>query len=242
MRPVAAAGIGSRVEGVHAVRAALAAGRVRKLIVEHRRREAFGAVPGAVEVSLVDDVRVLAETSAPQGAVAECEPIPTRDLSTLAAADSPALLVLDHVEDPHNLGAAARSALAAGATGLVVPSRRSAPFGAAAFKAAAGALECLPVSIVKSVADAVARLEGHGVWTVGLDAGADESLFGCELFTEPCAVIIGAEGRGLSRLARDRVSKVVQIPMAPGVESLNASVSAALAMYEVMRVRVSKPS
>ena len=106
-----------------------------------------------------------------------------------------------------------------------------------AFKAAAGALEHLPVAIVNSVADAVARLEELAVWTVGLDAGAEESVFECPLFSEAVAVVIGGEGGGLSRLVRDRVSKLVRIPMAPGVESLNASVSAALAMFEVTRVR-----
>ncbi|MDH3607086.1 MAG: 23S rRNA (guanosine(2251)-2'-O)-methyltransferase RlmB, partial [Acidimicrobiia bacterium] len=125
------------------------------------------------------------------------------------------------------------------ATGMVVAGKRAAPFGAAAFKAAAGALEQLPVAIVNSVGDAVARLERLSVWTVGLDVDADESLFGCQLFSEPVAVVMGAEGGGLSRLVRDRVSKVVHIPMAPGVESLNVSVSAALALFEVARVRLS---
>ncbi|MBT8247499.1 MAG: RNA methyltransferase [Acidimicrobiia bacterium] len=236
---MAPAGIGSRVEGVHAVAAALAAGRVRRLTVERgRSRDALGGVPAGIEVVEVDDVRPLAETTAPQGVVADCEPIKPHPLRALVAnAHRPSLVVLDHVEDPHNLGAVARSALAASATGLVVAARRSAPFGAAAFKAAAGALEQLPVSIVNSVADTVARLEELRVWTVGLDTDAEESLFGCQLFTEPVAVVIGGEGRGMSHLVRERVSKLVHIPMAEGVESLNASISAALAMYEVKRVR-----
>jgi 23S rRNA (guanosine2251-2'-O)-methyltransferase len=191
-----------------------------------------------IEVVEVEDVRPLAETTAPQGVVAECEPIRPHDLKALVArAQRPSLVVLDHVEDPHNLGAVARSALAASATGLVVAVRRAAPFGAAAFKAAAGALEHLPVSIVNSVADAVTRLEKLNVWTVGLDASAEESLFECQLFTEPVAVVIGGEGGGMSHLVRERVSKLVRIPMADGVESLNASISAALAMYEVKRMR-----
>ena len=124
-------------------------------------------------------------------------------------------------------------------SGLVVAARRSAPFGAAAFKAAAGALERLPVAVVNSVGDAVARLEELAVWTVGLDAGADESLFDLPLLSEPVAIVIGAEGAGLGRLVRDRVSKVVHIPMAPGMDSLNVSVSSALALFEVARVRAS---
>lgn len=234
---MARAGIGNRVEGLHAVAAALAAGRVRHLTVE-RKRDLSSLGDVSVPVSEVDDVRPLAETTAPQGVIADCEPILPVGLKELVASSaSPAIIVLDHVGDPHNLGAVARSARAASATGLVVAARRAAPFGAAAFKAAAGALESLPVCIVNSVADAVTRLEQLGVWTVGLDAGAPEPLFGCELLTEPCAVVIGGEGTGLSRLVGERVSKRVHIPMAAGVESLNASVSAALAMYEVMRVR-----
>ncbi len=236
---MAPAGIGNRVEGIHAVAAALAAGRVRRLTVERGRN--LGSLldlASGVPISEVGDVRGLSETTAPQGVVADCEPIQPHGLKALVArAQRSSLVVLDHVEDPHNLGAVARSALAASATGLVVAARRAAPFGAAAFKAAAGALEQLPVAIVNSVADAVSRLEELGVWTVGLDAAADESLFGCPLFSEPVAVVIGGEGGGLSHLVRERVSKLVHIPMADGVESLNASVSAALAMYEVRRMR-----
>lgn len=234
-------GIGSKVEGVHAVAAALAAGRVDRLTVERRRREALSPVlehASGVPISEVDDLTGVADTLAPQGIVAYCRAIPARSLDQLVdETDRPALVVLDHVEDPHNLGAVARSALAAGASGMVVAARRSAPLGATAFKAAVGALEHLPVSVVNSVPDAIARLEDRGVWTVGLDSAADESLFGCPLLEEPVAIVLGGEGSGLSRLAAKRVSKLVAIPMAPGVESLNVSVAAALALYEVSRVR-----
>jgi 23S rRNA (guanosine2251-2'-O)-methyltransferase len=239
---VAPAGIGNRVEGVHAVAAALAAGRVKSLTVERGRQFDWLDDAAGIPVREVDDVRPLAETTAPQGVIADCQPIILHSLKALVArAQRSSLVVLDHVEDPHNLGAVARSALAASATGMVVASRRSAPFGAATFKAAAGALELLPVSVVNSVADAVNRLESLGVWTVGLDAGAEDSLFECPLFTEPVAVVIGGESQGLGRLVGERVSKLVHIPMEAGVESLNASVSAALAMYEVKRTRAETP-
>ena len=236
---MAPAGIGTRVEGVHAVTAALAAGRVRRLTIERGRSfDSLLAAAAGIPVTEVPDVRSLSETTAPQGVIADCEPINPHPLKALVArAQRPSLVVLDHVEDPHNLGAVVRSAVAASATGLVVAARRAAPFGAAAFKAAAGALEVLPVTVVNSVADAITRLEELSVWTVGLDADAEESVFGCPLFTEPVAVVIGGEGGGLSHLVRERVSKLVHIPMAEGVESLNASVSAALAMYEVKRMR-----
>jgi 23S rRNA (guanosine2251-2'-O)-methyltransferase len=242
---MAPAGYGGSVEGVHAVAAALAAGRVLELTVERRRMDrppmdalvesarAIGAT-----VTPVDDVRPLSVTTAPQGVVASCRPIQSLTVGDLVDQQSPAsLLVLDHIEDPHNLGAIVRSAVAAGIPRLVVSSRRGAPLGGAAFKAAAGALEHCSVAVVStSVADVVRSLSAMGVWTVGLDAVGDRSLFGLELFTEPCAIVVGAE-TGLHRLVRERVDVVASIPMAVGAESLNASVAAALACFELFRVR-----
>jgi 23S rRNA (guanosine2251-2'-O)-methyltransferase len=236
---MAPAGYGGSVEGVHAVAAAIAAGRVEKLFVERGRRDRLEGIISAVDdsmINLVDEVRSLAETDAPQGVVARCRPIRPVALDTLAG-ESAAVLVLDHVEDPHNVGAAARSARAAGMTGLVVASRRAAPLSAAAFKAAAGALEHLPVAVVGSIPEALSRLKGDGLWIVGLDMGGDQSLFDLDLLTEPLAVVIGAEGSGLAELTRKRCHVLASIPMARSAESLNASVSAALASFEIMRVR-----
>lgn len=236
---MAPAGYGSRVEGVHAVAAALAAGRVRKLYVERGRRDRLHDLLADVNddlVRFVDDVRSLADTDAPQGVVADCRRIDPVTLEELATGE-PAILVLDHVEDPHNVGAAARSARAAGITAMLVSARRAAPLSAAAFKAAAGALETLPVSIVNSIPEALSRLKANDVWIVGLDASGDQSLFGLDLLTEPVAVVVGSEGSGLAELTRKRCDLVARIPMAEGTESLNASVSAALASFEIMRVR-----
>ena len=241
---MAPAGYGNRVEGIHAVAAAVKAGRVRKLYVDRSRLGRQGVAPLLAAVSdlavVVDDVRSVAETDAPQGVVAECSPIPPVALDSLAG-EGAALLVLDHVEDPHNVGAVARSALAAGITGLVVSDKRAAPFSAVAFKAAAGALEALPVAVVGSIPEALSRLKKLDVWTVGLDAAGEQTLFGMDLLTEPIAVVIGSEGGGLSRLAKDRCDVLASIPMTGGMESLNASVSAALAAFEIMRVRGSAP-
>ena len=120
---------------------------------------------------------------------------------------------------------------------MVVSSRRAAPLSATAFKSAAGALETLPVSIVGSVPEGLSRLKDRGVWIVGLEAGSARSLFGLDLLTEPVAVVVGAEGAGLSVLSAKRCDVLVSIPMAASFESLNASVSAALACFEIMRVR-----
>ena len=238
------AGYGNRVEGVHAVAAAVTAGRVRRLWAESRRlgRGEIAAVVGQIapgRISEVPDVRPYAETEVPQGLVAECDPILPVGLDSFAGEDS-AVLVLDHIEDPHNVGAIARSAVAAGMGGLVVSRRRASPLSAAAFKAAAGALERLPVALVGSIPEALSRLKERGLWAIGLDAEGDSSLFGLDLLTEPVAVVVGAEGAGLSTLVRKRCDVLVSIPTAAGAQSLNASVSAALASFEIMRARGSR--
>jgi 23S rRNA (guanosine2251-2'-O)-methyltransferase len=238
---MAPAGYGNRVEGVHAVTAAARAGRVERLWVEERRlgRAEVAAVVEAVggeRVSVVRDVRPQAETDVPQGLVAECRPILPVTLDSLTG-DAAAVLALDHVEDPQNVGAVARSARAAGVTGLVVSSRRAAPLGAAAFKAAAGALERLPVAVVGSIPEALSRLKSAGLWVVGLEAGGEEDLFGLGLLTEPVVAVVGAEGKGLGELTRKRCDVIVSIPMTEDSESLNASVAAALVGFEIMRVR-----
>jgi len=245
---MAPAGIGDRVEGLHAVAAALAAGRVLELFVEEgraKRAEVKALVQEAAragaKVVSVPSVRAMARTDAPQGLVANASPIEPLALEDLVVRDA-AILVLDHVEDPRNVGAAARSSLAAGMTGLVVPERRRAPLGAVAFKAAAGALEHLPIALVSSVADAIDRLKRQDLWTVGLDTKADRSIFGLDLLAEPVAVVMGAEGGGLSRLVRDRVDVVASIPMSGPMESLNVSVAAAIVAFEIQRVRSAKPS
>jgi len=242
---MARAGIGDRVEGFHAVAAAQAAGRVQTLTIERLRlrHDAYAALVAAAEtqgtsVSVVEDVRPLAATDAPQGVVATCTPIAVRTLDDVIHLATPtALLLVDHVNDPRNLGAIARSALAAGVPALAVPRRRSAPLGATAFKAAAGAFEQVAVAQVGSVADAVRELRQAGVWTVGLDAAAERSLFGLDLLAEPVAVVLGAEGQGLSRLVAERVDQLARIPMRGPAESLNVSVAAGLAVFELARVR-----
>lgn len=242
---MAHAGIGTELEGFHAVRAALDAGRVLKLFIERGRlrqrdieRLADDARSMSVPVDIVDDVRDMAVTGAPQGVVAHARPLDTVSLKdAVGRSDNPAILVVDHVEDPRNIGAAARSAAAAGMTAMVVSHNRSAPLGATAFKAAVGALEILPVAMVSSIADAAKRLDQLGLWRVGLDGSADRSLLGLDLLEQPVALCIGSEGGGLSRLVAERCDVLVQIPMVGTTESLNASVASALACYEVARVR-----
>lgn len=243
MAPAGTGARGTQVEGIHAVAAALAVGRVESLLFDRRAEGSLAALieeadRRGVAYDMVDDLSDRAATTAPQGVIAYCRPLPGRSLDDAIAAVTPAaILVLDHVVDPRNIGAIARSAVAAGVGGIVLTERRAAPLSAAAFKAAAGALEHLVVVEVSSVAAAVDDLKRRGIWTVGLDADGDQHLFGLGLLTEPVALVLGAEGEGLGRLVRERVDVVASIPILGPVESLNVSVAAALAAYEIARVR-----
>lgn len=241
---MALAGIGDRLEGIHAVTAAAISGRVTEVTIERglqsrpdvqRIRDHVADAGGRIRE--VDDVRPLAATSAPQGVVARAQPIPLRSLDDLCDLASPsAVVVLDHMEDGRNVGAIARSAVAAGVPGMVVAGRRAAPLGPAAFKAAAGAFESLGVAVVGSVANALERLSAHGLWLVGLDGAAPGTVWDCDLFDSAVAVVVGSEGSGLSRLVAERVDVTVSIPI-QSVESLNASVAASIALFELARRR-----
>jgi 23S rRNA (guanosine2251-2'-O)-methyltransferase len=187
-----------------------------------------------------------AQTGAHQGVLAVVAPIEPISLDELLAVplgtvEPPFFLALDGVEDPRNLGALARSADAAGCHGMIVPRHRSAPLSAVAVKSSAGALAHLPVAEVANLTRALDRLRESGVWCVGLDSEADAGLFDLDLATEPVCVVVGSEGAGLHRLVREACDVVVRIPMTGHVESLNASVAGALALFEVRRRRSGPP-
>ncbi|MGH9077250.1 MAG: TrmH family RNA methyltransferase, partial [Acidimicrobiales bacterium] len=186
-------------------------------------------------------IAAAAGTTAPQGVVAFAEDVAGVELSTLArrrpGASPPFLVVLDGVTDPHNLGAVLRTALCAGATGAVVGRHRSAHLSPAAVKAAAGAVEHLPMALVAGVPAALAELRAAGMWTVGLDSGGEADLWSLEVATEPVALVLGAEGGGLSRLARQRCQVVARVPLAGPLPSLNVAAAAALGCFEVARRR-----
>jgi 23S rRNA (guanosine2251-2'-O)-methyltransferase len=183
-----------------------------------------------------------AESGAHQGVAAVVSQVESIGLDELLAiplggTEPPFFLALDGIEDPHNLGALARSAEAAGCHGIVLPRHRSAPLSATAVKSSAGALEHLPVAEVANLTRALERLRAAGLWCIGLDGGAESSLFGLELADEPVCVVVGSEGAGLHRLVRETCDLLVRIPMAGRVASLNASVAGALALFEVRRRR-----
>jgi 23S rRNA (guanosine2251-2'-O)-methyltransferase len=153
------------------------------------------------------------------------------------AADGPPLVVvLDGVEDPHNVGAILRSVHAAGGTGVVRQTRRAAPLDRGAAKASAGAVHHVPVVDVVNIARAVDELKARHVWAIGLDAGAELHYDDVDL-TLPTALVVGAEGSGLRRLVRERCDRLVSIPMRGQLGSLNVSVAAAILLFEAVRQR-----
>ncbi|MGH8932333.1 MAG: 23S rRNA (guanosine(2251)-2'-O)-methyltransferase RlmB [Egibacteraceae bacterium] len=170
-----------------------------------------------------------------QGVVAVAPPFPYRTLEELKDADL--VVVLDGVTDPQNLGAIARSAELAGAGGLVLRERRSVHVTTAAEKASAGALSWLPVALVPNIARALGDLQSAGLWTVGLDVDGERDLWSSSLFDGRLALVVGAEGAGLSRLVAARVDALVAVPTRGHIGSLNASVAAAIALFEIVRRR-----
>ncbi|HMD93817.1 MAG TPA: 23S rRNA (guanosine(2251)-2'-O)-methyltransferase RlmB, partial [Trebonia sp.] len=153
------------------------------------------------------------------------------------AAQVPLIVALDGVTDPRNLGAVVRSAAAFGAHGVVVPGRRGAGVTAGAWKASAGALARVPVARAVNLARALQSYQDAGVFVAGLDAAGDTEIRDLELATAPLVVVIGSEGRGLSRVVGQTCDVLVRIPIAARTESLNAGVAAGIALYEVATVR-----
>ncbi|HLQ81307.1 MAG TPA: 23S rRNA (guanosine(2251)-2'-O)-methyltransferase RlmB [Brachybacterium sp.] len=151
--------------------------------------------------------------------------------------EPPLLVALDGITDPRNLGAILRSADAFGAHGVILPERRSVSMTASVWKVAAGAAGRVRVAQVTNLNRTLTSLKEKGVFVLGLDAEGDVTTRGLELGTQPAALVVGAEGKGLSRLAREISDQVVSIPMAGRSESLNASVAAAIALYEISGVR-----
>jgi 23S rRNA (guanosine2251-2'-O)-methyltransferase len=234
------------IYGLNPVLEALRSGRVQRLRVGARGdRRIDQAVALARELNVPIE-RVDAETlsriargGAHQDIVAEVAA--PRDYSIddlIAGAESqpPLLVVLDGIEDPHNVGAILRTADAAGVHGVIRQARHSASLDGIVGKASAGALAHVRIATVVNIARALEELERAGVWTVGLAGEAPERYDECDL-TLPTAIILGAEGPGLRRLVRDRCDRLVSIPMMGAVDSLNVSVAAGIVLYEAERQR-----
>ena len=149
----------------------------------------------------------------------------------------PLLVALDGVTDPRNLGAIIRSVAAFGGQGVIVPQRRSAGLNSASWKTSAGAAARIPVAMASNLTQTLKELKKRGVFIVGLDGGGDVSLPGLELSDRPLVLVIGSEGKGLSRLVTETCDAIVSIPISSATESLNAGIAASVALYEISKLR-----
>jgi 23S rRNA (guanosine2251-2'-O)-methyltransferase len=243
---------GDQVEGRQAVRELLLTGRrkVREvwLLSEQEPADVLDDIVELAEaervpVRSVGKGRFFAEArcEAPQGVLAKAaplEPVLLDDLAEGRRGQAPPFLVaVDGVTDPGNLGALLRSAECAGVTGIVLPRHRAVHVTPTVTKTAAGAVEHLPFALVGGLPTALQGLSRAGVWVVGLDAGGSVGLWDLPAADGPIALVLGAEGTGLSRLVRQRCDAVASIPLAGALGSLNVAAAAALACFEVARAR-----
>ena len=256
-RPTGSAGApkglgGRQIEGRQAVREMLIAGR-RKVheIWISSELEGDAGVDDIVTIAKAQRVPVVyiarsrlereARSEAPQGVLATAAELPEADLGPMLHGDGtapPFLVAVDGVTDPGNLGAIIRSCDGAGVSGVLLPRHRAVHVTPTVAKAAAGAVEFVPITLVPGLPAVLKTMKEHGIWVVGLDDSAERDLFELgDLAAEPICLVLGAEGAGLSRLTRDRCDTVVSIPMLGGVSSLNVSAAAALSTYQVAQVR-----
>jgi 23S rRNA (guanosine2251-2'-O)-methyltransferase len=237
-----------QIYGINPVLEALRARRVTTIRVSSRADERVTAVvrlagEQGIPVRRVsaDELDGLAGAGAAhrhQGVVAEVEGKKTVSVEDLVigAKGAPLIVVLDSIEDPHNVGAILRTVDAAGADGVVRQSRHAAALGGAAAKASAGAVAHVAIAEVVNIARALETLKEAGVWTVGLVGDAPKRYDDLDL-TLATAFVVGAEGAGLRRLVRERCDWLVSIPMQGHVQSLNVSVAAGVALFEAVRQR-----
>ncbi|MCA1693109.1 MAG: 23S rRNA (guanosine(2251)-2'-O)-methyltransferase RlmB [Acidimicrobiales bacterium] len=180
-----------------------------------------------------------ARTEAPQGVLAHAEPLPEAEFEALCRPSQglPLLLAVDGVTDPQNLGALLRTAEAAGATGAVLPRHRAVHVTPAVTKAAAGAVERLPIALVTGLPTALTRAKELGIWVVGLVTDSGQSLFDLSIGDAPVMAVLGAEGSGLSRLVAARCDVLATIPLRGAIPSLNVGAAGAVALFELARQR-----
>jgi 23S rRNA (guanosine2251-2'-O)-methyltransferase len=230
--PVIALHVGPRLDADERISEAisLAAGRGIP-VVEAGRAELDRMSGGAIHQGLLLRVRPYS--------YAHAEDLPAR---AVKKGEQPLIVALDSVTDPRNLGAIVRSVAAFGGHGVLVPIRRSAGVTAGAWKASAGTLARVPVAQTPNLVRALAAYQDAGLFVVGLDGGADTAIDELELAEGPVVLVVGSEGKGLSRLVAERCDLVAGIPIQAAAESLNAGIATGIALYEVSRLRAGRRS
>ncbi len=239
-----------QIEGKNPVREALRAGaKLDKLVVARGSEQSLENI-----LEMASEAGVSIEwrerewldkkslTRGHQGVIAWRKPVAYVELLDLVVrahkeSQEPLIVVLDSVQDPHNLGSVLRTAEAVGAHGVVIPKHRAVGLTATVAKVSVGAVEYVPVAQVTNLVRAIAKLKEAGLWVVGADMTGESLHFETDL-TGPMALVIGGEGKGLARLTRERCDFIVRLPMYGQINSLNAAVAAAVMMYEVVRQRV----
>ena len=240
--------------GIHAVTAVLQhnPARVSQIYITDKRRnnrldpllDLVGKLQLPVKEVSRDKLDKLADNQIHQGVIARCEALPARTESELIwdikALTHPAmLLVLDGVQDPHNLGACIRTLNGAGGDGIVIPKDRSAPVTSVVHKTASGAMETTPVYTVTNLSRTLQSLKSEcGLWIFGTTDKAEKNLYQLD-FRVPFALVLGAEGKGMRRLVEENCDELVSIPMQGSVNSLNVSVASGVCCYEALRQRLS---
>jgi len=234
-----------RIYGINPVLEALRAGRVTAIRVSTRADDRLTEIVGLataqgipVRRANLDELNRFSHRGSHQGVVADVRDQASFGVNGLIAGARGAalLVVLDQIEDPHNVGAILRTVDAAGADGVVRQSRHAARLDGAAAKASAGAVSHVRVAEVVNIARALDALKSAGVWTVGLAGDAPKRYDEID-FTLPTAIVLGAEGSGLRRLVRERCDWLASIPMRGHVDSLNVSVAAGIVLFEAIRQR-----
>ena len=239
--------------GRNAVTEALKSGRgINKLWIASGDREGSVAEIAAlakergIVVQYVERAKIeaLAGGHRHQGVLAYVAPVPYAELEDIlkaaeAKGEAPFLVLLDELEDPHNLGALLRTADATGVHGILIPKRRSVSLNATVAKTSAGAVEYVPVARIGNIAQTLKKLKEKGFWVAGADMDGEKAYYEADL-TGPLVLVVGSEGKGMSRLTKEACDFIVRMPMVGRINSLNASVAGSILMYEAMRQRLQK--
>ncbi len=238
------------IAGKHPVMEALRSGRdINKIWIAEGAQKSLTqpivaeAKQHGVIVQFVDKRKLdaMVEGVQHQGVVAQAAAFAYAEIEDLLARarelnETPFLLILDEIEDPHNLGSILRTAECTGVHGVIIPKRRSVGLTATVLKTSAGAAEHVPVARVTNLAQTIDRLKEEGVWVAGTDVSAPQDVYKTK-FDLPLAIVIGNEGKGMGRLIKEKCDFLVKLPMHGRLNSLNASVAAGVLMYEVVRQR-----
>lgn len=233
-----------QVEGRNAVLEAVRSGRAQKVYLSHA---ASGKTITEIQL-LCQDLKVplvklanteiikMAKTDKHQGILAQTKDLPHKTLEDIIILNEPLVIVLDHLQDPHNLGAILRTAEAANVDAVIVPADRSVSIGPGTIKASAGAIEYVPLITVTNIAKTIDKLKEGNIWVVGTADSAEKIYTEIDLRGR-LAIVIGSEGEGISRLVKEKCDFLAKIPMHGKISSLNASVATGIILYEALRQR-----